>query len=167
MTRLLIIALIALFINACTSTEILQGIQGVQDVLEQGEQPLTEAETASGLKEALTVGIKKGADLVSKEDGYFKNLAIKLPFPPNAIKVANKLRDMGLSDQVDKVILTLNRAAEDATQEAKPIFVSAIKQMTIKDAINILTGEKDVDSIINIEVIAIDINLVVNFTLSW
>jgi enolase len=50
---------------------------------------------------------------------------------------------MGMDEQVDKFVLSLNRAAEDAAKEAKPIFVSAIKQMTIEDAWSILKGEDD------------------------
>ena len=136
--RLIPLLLIPLFIS-CTSTEILQG---VQKTIEQ-EKPLTQQETANGLKEALTQGIKKGADQVSVTDGYFKNTMIKILFPPDAKKVEQKLRDLGLGNEVDKVILSLNRAAENAAKEAKPIFVNAIKQMTIKDAINILKGPND------------------------
>jgi len=102
MRRTLIIIFIALAFAACTSTEILRGISEVL----QTEQPLTSKEVGRGLKEALIIGIKKGADIVSKEDGYFKNSSIKIPFPPDAVKVAKKLRDMGLGKQVDKVILS-------------------------------------------------------------
>ncbi|MBN4051278.1 DUF4197 domain-containing protein [bacterium AH-315-M05] len=139
MRRSLIIIFIALAFVACTSTEILKGISEVL----QTEEPLTNEEVGRGLKEALTIGIKKGADMVSKEDGYFKNSSIKIPFPPDAIKVANKLRDMGFGQQVDKVILTLNRGAEHAAKEAKPIFISAIKQMTFTDVMLILKGEEN------------------------
>jgi hypothetical protein len=104
---------------------------------------LSSAEIADGLKEALTNGISKGSDIVSKADGYFKNAEIKLPFPPEAQKAEVKLRQMGLGGEVDKFILTLNRAAEDAAKEAKPIFVTAIKSMTIQDATGILRGESD------------------------
>ncbi len=106
-------------------------------------KPLTADEVARGLKEALTNGVSKGADLTSKVDGYFKNPEIKIPFPPDVKKVEDRLRQMGLGDQVDKFILSLNRGAEDAAKEAKPIFVSAVKQMTIDDAFSILKGEPD------------------------
>ena len=108
-----------------------------------GGQPLTAEEVTQGLKEALTNGISKGADLTSKVDGYFKNPEIKIPFPPDVKKVEDRLRQMGLNDQVDKFVLSLNRGAEDAAKEAKPIFVAAIKQMTIDDAFSILKGEQD------------------------
>jgi hypothetical protein len=104
-----------------------------------GESVSTE-EVAAGLKEALTQGISKGADLVSKADGYFKNPSIKILFPPDVKKVETKLRAVGMGSEVDKFILSLNRAAEDAATEAKPIFITAIKQMTIQDAWNILKG---------------------------
>ena len=108
----------------------------------EGESVSTE-EVALGLKEALTNGISKGSDLVSQVDGYFKNPEIKIPFPPEVKQVELTLRQLGMSSEVDKFILTLNRGAEDAAKEAKPIFVEAIKQMTIQDAWAILKGQQD------------------------
>jgi hypothetical protein len=105
--------------------------------------PLTEAEVGEGLKEALSVGINLGADKASAIDGYFKNPKIRIPFPPEVQKVETTLRGIGLGGEVDKFILALNRGAENAAQQAKPIFISAIKQLTIRDALNILRGEKD------------------------
>lgn len=107
-----------------------------------GSKPSTE-EVASGLKEALTKGTSKGIDEVSKTDGYFKNPEIKIPFPPEVQQVETTLRKMGMNKQVDEFVLSLNRAAEDAAKEAKPIFVDAIKKMTIQDAWSILKGEDD------------------------
>jgi hypothetical protein len=111
--------------------------------LKSGSTGLSSEEIAEGLKEALTNGISKGSDLVSQLDGYYKNPEIKIPFPPDAKKAEEKLRQMGLGKDVDNFILTLNRAAEDAAKEAKPIFVTAIKQMTIQDATGILKGNDD------------------------
>lgn len=108
-----------------------------------GGGQLSSEEIAEALKEALTNGISKGSDLVSQVDGYFKNPEIKLPFPPEAQKAETKLRQIGMGAEVDKFILSLNRAAEDAAKEAKPIFVTAIKSMTIQDAAGILKGEQD------------------------
>ena len=70
-------------------------------------------------------------------------MAIKILFPPEAQKVEKTLRSIGLNSLADNVILSINRAAEDAAKEAKPIFIAAIKQMTITDATNILLGNKD------------------------
>ena len=105
--------------------------------------PLSEAEIGQGLKEALSVGINLGADKASALDGYFNNPKIRIPFPPEVQKVENTLRGIGLGGEVDKFILALNRGAENAAQQAKPIFISAIKQLTIRDAFNILKGDKD------------------------
>ena len=108
----------------------------------EGESLSTE-EVAQGLKEALTNGVSKESDLVSKVDGYFKNPEIKIPFPPEVKQVETTLRQMGLGNEVDRFVLTLNRGAEDAAKEAKPIFIEAVRQMTIQDAWAILRGEKD------------------------
>ncbi|MNJ91697.1 hypothetical protein D3C87_93510 [compost metagenome] len=98
---------------------------------------------ASAIKQALEIGTSRGADLLSAKDGFMGNLAVKILFPPEAQKVEKTLRSLGMGKLADNVILSLNRAAEDAAKEAKPIFVSAIKQMTITDATNILLGNKD------------------------
>ncbi len=108
----------------------------------EGESLSTE-EVAQGLKEALTNGVSKGSDLVSQVDGYFKNPEIKIPFPPEVKQVESRLRQIGLGSEVDKFVLTLNRGAEDAAKEAKPIFIEAVRQMTIQDAWSILKGERD------------------------
>jgi hypothetical protein len=105
---------------------------------------LTNEEVISGLKEALTVGIKNGAGMASKEDGFFKNDLIKLPFPPDVIRVKEKLMNdpTGIGKKkVEEFELGMNRAAELASKEAAPIFVDAIKSMTISDGFAILKGE--------------------------
>jgi uncharacterized protein DUF4197 len=104
---------------------------------------LSNKEVANALKEALTKGVSKGADLVSVTDGFFKNPEIKIPFPPEVKKVETKLRQMGMGKTIDNFVLSLNRAAEEASKEAKPIFIDAIKQLTINDAISILKGTPD------------------------
>ena len=103
----------------------------------------TVSEISLGLKQALEIGTSQGSDKLSAKDGFLGNLAIKILFPPEAQKVEKTLRSIGLNSLADNVILSINRAAEDAAREAKPIFVAAIKQMTIADATNILLGNKD------------------------
>lgn len=106
-----------------------------------GSTGLSNAEISAGLKEALTKGASTGSDLAAQVDGYFKNSEIKIPFPPEVKNVETRLRQIGLGAEVDKFVLALNRAAEDAAKEAKPVFVTAIKQMTIQDAVGILKGQ--------------------------
>jgi len=106
-----------------------------------GSKPLTTAEITEGLKEALKVGAKNSAGLASQTDGFFKNSQLFIPFPPEAEKVKSTLIKAGFTKQVDEFTLTLNRAAEEATKKALPIFVDAITSMSISDAMGILKGE--------------------------
>ncbi len=137
MRKMIMLVAVCLTLSSCTPE--LQKV--LTDVLLSEE--LTSDQIGMGLKEALTNGISKGADQTSKLDGYYKNSAIKILFPPEARKIEKKLNDLGLGSLTEKMVEKLNRAAEDAAKSAKPIFVSAIKQMTIKDAMNILMGEKN------------------------
>ncbi len=127
---------------ACTTAQINQAISDAGKMTNT-TKPLTAFEVGEGLKEALINGISKGSDLVSQSDGYFRNPEIKIPFPPDVKKVEDRLRQIGFGGEVDKFVMTLNRGAEDAAKAAKPIFIAAIKQMTIDDAFAILKGEPD------------------------
>jgi hypothetical protein len=99
---------------------------------------VTEAEAGDGIKEALGQGLVKAVLQLNKEDGFFKDALYKVLLPPDAKKIENTLRDLGMNKMVDKAILAINRAAEDAAGYAKPIFVDAIKSMTISDAIGLI-----------------------------
>ncbi len=103
-------------------------------------KPLSTTEVIQGLKEALTIGAKNSTSLASQVDGFYKIPKIFIPFPPEAEKVRKTLVDAGFSKQVDEFTLTLNRAAEEATKRALPIFKDAIVKMTISDAMGILKG---------------------------
>ena len=137
-----IILVLLLATGACSSTQVNQAIDEASKTLESGSVP-TSAEVGEGLKEALIKGISAGTSQVSQTDGYFKNLAIKIPFPPELKKVEQKLRQLGFGNEVDNFVMTMNRGAEDAAKEVKPIFVTAIRSMTIEDAWGILKGSPD------------------------
>lgn len=127
-----------LLLSACSVADVQRTI----DMVGTGTGgALTQSEVAAGLKQALEVGITKGAQQASATDGYYGNSIIRIPFPEDVQRVENTLRQVGLGKEVDKFILTLNRGAEDAAKSAVPIFVDAIKQMTIQDAWAILKGE--------------------------
>lgn len=122
------------------------------ETLNQAGQILTQtglvnpsaAEISLGLKQALELGTSAGSDRLSATDGFFANAAIKILFPEEAQKVERTLRSVGLNKLADNVILSLNRAAEAAAIEAKPIFISAVKGMNFADASNILlSGQQD------------------------
>lgn len=101
---------------------------------------LSNSEIASGLKEALKVGAQNAGKRLSATDGYFGNSLIKILLPPEAQQVESSLRAIGMGSIVDKAILSMNRAAEDAATKAAPIFINAITSMSIQDGINILSG---------------------------
>ncbi|HVZ55695.1 MAG TPA: DUF4197 domain-containing protein [Chitinophagaceae bacterium] len=101
---------------------------------------LSSDEIASGLKQALEIGANNGTARLSAVDGFFKDAAVKILMPPEAQKVEKTLRSAGLGNLVDNAILSMNRAAEDAAKSAAPIFVNAIKGMSIQDALGILRG---------------------------
>ena len=105
-----------------------------------GTSTITEAEAAQGIREALEKGVDQGVSLLNKSDGFFENAAYKILIPPDAKKIENTLRQLGMGSLVDRAIMQVNRAAEDAVGYARPIFNDAIKQMTIADAINIIKG---------------------------
>ncbi len=104
---------------------------------------ITEDEAGRGIKEALVQGVTNAVLNLNKTDGFFGSEFYKVLLPPDAVKIENTLRKAGAGAQVDKAILAINRGAEDAVGFAKPIFVDAIKEMTLKDALNIVKGNKD------------------------
>lgn len=103
----------------------------------------TTLEIGTALKQALEQGTTKSSDQLSAVDGFFANAAVKILFPPEAQKVEKTLRSLGMNQLCDNVILSLNRAAEDAAGQAKPILINAVKQMTLQDVTNILLGSND------------------------
>jgi len=101
---------------------------------------LSSDEIVSGLKEALSLGAQKSGDRLSATDGFYKDAAVKILLPQQVQDVEKKMRMFGMGKMVDNAELSMNRAAEDASKSAAPIFLSAIKQMTVTDALNILRG---------------------------
>lgn len=106
----------------------------------QKNTSLSNSEITSGLKQALEIGANNAAKQLSQKDGFFKNAAVKILLPPEAQQVATTLRSIGMGSLVDEAILSMNRAAEDAASKAAPIFLNAIKGMTIQDGVQILQG---------------------------
>jgi hypothetical protein len=101
---------------------------------------ITENEASQGIKEALLQGVTNAVLNLNKTDGFFGSEFYKMLLPPDAKKVESTLRNLGMGAQVDKAILSINRGAEDAVGYAKPVFVNAIKEMTLADALNIVRG---------------------------
>lgn len=104
---------------------------------------ITENEAGQGIREALLQGVTTAVVNLNKTDGFFGSEFYKMLLPPDAVKVEKTLRNLGMGQQVDKAILSINRGAEDAVVFAKPIFIDAIKEMTLSDALKIIKGGKD------------------------
>ena len=121
---------------------ILTGCAEVMNLVQSGSTlPVTEDEVISGLKEALMTGARNSAQRLSAENGYYGDEAIKILLPDEAKVIIDNISKLPGGDKmVQDVILRINRAAEDAAKEAAPVFVNSIKQMTIKEAFNILNG---------------------------
>lgn len=134
---LLLLAASVLTANAQLGSKILKSVTGSKN---KSNSSLSTDEIASGLKEALSKGVSDGTTKLSAVDGFFKDAVIKILMPPDAQKVEKTLRGIGLGKQVDDAILSMNRAAEDAAKSAAPIFLNAIKSMSISDAWGILNG---------------------------
>lgn len=108
-----------------------------------GRPPLAEEQITAGLKEALRVGTEHAVELTSQAGGYFGNPRIRIPMPPRLKRLADTLKAMGLTRQVDEFVLSMNRAAEQAAPQATAIFLDAITAMTFEDARRILEGQED------------------------
>ena len=128
-TLILILFLPLLFIGCDTLEEVLNSGGG-----------LTREEIVNGLKEALEKGTEEAVRTLSRENGFYLDPQVKIPFPPEVQYVADKLEAIGLSSLVNDFVERMNHAAEKAVTKAAPIFFDALRQMTIADAVNILNG---------------------------
>ncbi|MEL6143396.1 MAG: DUF4197 domain-containing protein [Bacteroidota bacterium] len=113
------------------------------DKVLSGESPLSDDEVGSALKEALNLGVQEAVTFLSAEDGYYTS-PYKILVPEEAQTVLRKVSGLpGFGNVEAELTLRINRAAESAAKKAGPIFVNAIKGLTIKDAMNILMGDQD------------------------
>lgn len=138
MKKIAIITGVTLLLFGCA--EMTSVLEDVNNAANSGPAPLSNSEVIRGLKEALSVGTNNSTSLTSKLDGFYKNPEIFIPFPPEAIKVKEKVEALGMKKQVDEFVMTMNRSAETASKEAAPIFLNAIKSMSIADGFAILKG---------------------------
>ncbi|MAN25887.1 MULTISPECIES: DUF4197 domain-containing protein [Mesonia] len=135
MKRIFLSCLICFSLISCAE------LQSIAENYPQQGFGLSQQQIANGLKQALDKGIDDQVSKLTQTNGFYKNQLVKILLPQELQKVEQGLRDIGLGSLADEGIKALNRAAEDATKEATPIFVNAIKQMTFTDAKNILLGD--------------------------
>jgi hypothetical protein len=144
MKKIYLLVIIAIL---CLQNMDAQFLKDAKKLLNSKSKGLTEKDAADGIKEALVNGTGESVKTVSVLNGYWGNPEIKIPFPAEAQEMESKLRTVGMGKKVDEFNESMNRAAEKAASEAKPIFISAIKGMTVKDAINIVRGSDNAATI--------------------
>ena len=137
MIRKVLVFLLIFNLTACAE------LQQVVSQLPQTGGVLSNTDIASGLRQALELGIDKQVTKLTQTDGFLNNDLVKIMLPEELQKVDKTLRDIGLGSLADEGLKILNRAAEDAVKEATPIFVNAVKEITFADAKNILLGSND------------------------
>ena len=104
---------------------------------------LTNKDASGGLKQALEQGANKAVGTLGTKDGFLLNKQVKIPLPPRLAKAEKYMRLAGLGNQADELVLAMNRAAEAAVPDAKPLLLDAVKSMSVTDAKQILTGGDD------------------------
>jgi hypothetical protein len=133
-----------LLASALSATAVAQ----LDEILKKADESLAHRDTSglsddkiiAGLKQALRVSTGKAVALTGRPDGFLKNAAIHIALPPKLQAVGKGMRMLGMGAPVDQLETGMNRAAEQATPQAKQIFLAALKRMTFDDARHILTG---------------------------
>jgi len=108
-----------------------------------GLDAISSGDASAGVKEALAKGADFAVASLGKSDGFLGNDKVKIPLPGYLQKAESALRMFGMGKQADQLVETMNRAAENAVAEARPVLSDAIKRMTVQDAKAILTGGDD------------------------
>lgn len=137
------ICLLIVIAIVCIQQSDAQFLKDAKKLLNTKSKGLTEKDAADGIREALIKGTGESVKVVSVLNGYWGNPEIKIPFPAEAREMESRLRSIGMGKKVDEFNESMNRAAEKAAGEAKQIFVTAIREMTVRDAINIVKGENN------------------------
>jgi len=129
------------FLKLCAATVITLLLATQAHAL--GLADISNKDAAAGLKEALTKGSQAAVAALGKQDGFLKNERVRIPLPDSLHRVEGMMRTLGLGKYADELVTTMNRAAETAVVEAKPLLVNAVKNMSVQDAKGILTGGQD------------------------
>lgn len=145
MHKQIAVVALSLGLSGCATSDWEQGMGQVLGAIQQpgAAAPLAENEIIGGLREALAVGTTKAINQLGRTDGYWANAGVRIPLPPEMVKLEKSLRQFGQDKLVDDFHLTLNRAAEQAVPQVADIFGNAVRQMSIQDARAILNGSPD------------------------
>ena len=137
-----LIAVCTMFAVPATAQSWFERLKNAFGASEETEE-LGQATLTDGLKEALRLGSERVVDQLGREDGFNEDPVVRIPLPENLRRAQSLLERAGLNDYGEDLELRLNRAAETAVPEARDVFVQAIRQMSISDARDIVTGPDD------------------------
>lgn len=126
---------------AAVAIALTLGLAGPADAITLGD--LTNQEAVTGLKDALIQGADHAVAQLGTANGFLGNAKVKIPLPDSLRRVERVMRMVGMGPQADELVTSMNRAAEMAVKEAKPLLVDAVKRMSVQDAKGILTGGDD------------------------
>ncbi len=104
---------------------------------------ISNADASQGLKQALTQGAERAVSQLGQAGGFLNNPQVKIPLPESMQKAEKAMRMFGMGKQADELVVKMNQAAEAAVPEAKALLVNSVKQMSVQDAKDILTGGQD------------------------
>ena len=126
------------------SLSLLAGMSaGTDAVIAADLAGVTQEEAGSGLKAAIARGAEFAVDQLARKDGFMGNDKVRIGLPESLQKAQNAARMLGFSKQTDELVEAMNRAAEAAVVQAKPLLVNAMKSMSFRDAGGILLGAED------------------------
>ncbi|MPS49793.1 DUF4197 domain-containing protein [Methylobacillus sp.] len=104
---------------------------------------ISNADASQGLKQALMQGAERAVTQLGQAGGFLDNPEVRIPLPESMQKAEKAMRMFGMGKQADELVLKMNQAAEAAVPEAKALLVNSVKQMSVQDAKDILTGGQD------------------------
>lgn len=101
---------------------------------------LSESDAAAGVRAALERGAASAVNLLGRTDGFLGNPKVRIPLPDALDSAARLLKLAGRSQAVDDLVVAMNRAAESAVPQARPLLIQAVKSMSVEDALKIVRG---------------------------
>ena len=104
---------------------------------------LSDDEVSSGLKQALAQSAGVAADKLGTANGFLDNPKVRIPLPGALQKAEGVMRALGAGKYADNLIAAMNRAAEMAAAEGKPLLLEAVEKMPVEDAAKIVGSGDD------------------------
>jgi hypothetical protein len=145
--RISLLVLVALSLSACKELDpMMEKVKPVLDKYQGSnstDKGITSNDMVGAIKQALSQGVTDSVSLLGSAKGFSLSDVYHIPIPQELQKPADILRKFGQGKKVDEFESRLNLAAEESVKQAIPVFTSAIKKMSVKDALGIMKGKDD------------------------